>query len=115
MKRMCTSLMLAGSMFAGGQAMAEGLLQWQNNSLTYLYGKDFQVNPRIQQTVTFEHADAWTYGDNFFFFDKIFYNGGKDFSNGPNTTTVSSAHASRWARCSTRRSSSARSKTSWSP
>ena len=41
MKRMCTSLMLAGSMLAGGQAMAEGLLQWQNNSLTYLYGKDF--------------------------------------------------------------------------
>ncbi|MEG2392313.1 MAG: hypothetical protein RSB64_15660, partial [Pseudomonas sp.] len=64
MKRMCTSLMLAGSLLAGGQAMAEGLLQWQDNSLTYLYGKDFQVNPRIQQTVTFEHADGWKYGDN---------------------------------------------------
>jgi nucleoside-specific outer membrane channel protein Tsx len=23
-----------------------GDLQWQNNSLTYLYGKDFKVNPR---------------------------------------------------------------------
>ena len=78
MKRTCTSLMLAGSMLAGGQAMAGDLLQWQNNSLTYLYGKDFRVNPRIQQTVTFEHVDGWKYGDNFFFIDKIFYNGKED-------------------------------------
>ncbi len=85
MKRTCTSLMLAGSMLAGGQAMAGDLLQWQNNSLTYLYGKDFQVNPRIQQTVTFEHADAWKYGDNFFFIDKIFYNGKEDHFAGENT------------------------------
>ncbi len=85
MKRTCTSLMLAGSLLAGGQAMAGDLLQWQNNSLTYLYGKDFKVNPAIQQTVTFEHADAWKYGDNFFFVDKIFYNGAKDFNVGPNT------------------------------
>jgi nucleoside-specific outer membrane channel protein Tsx len=85
MKRTCTSLMLAGSLLAGGQAMAGDLLQWQNNSLTYLYGKDFKVNPHIQQTVTFEHADAWKYGDNFLFIDKIFYNGDKDFNNGPNT------------------------------
>jgi nucleoside-specific outer membrane channel protein Tsx len=85
MKRTCTSLMLAGSMLAGGQAMAGDLLQWQTNSLTYLYGKDFQVNPRIQQTVTFEHADGWKYGDNFFFIDKIFYNGKEDAFAGDNT------------------------------
>ena len=85
MKRTCTSLMLAGSMLAGGQAMAGDLLQWQTNSLTYLYGKDFQVNPRIQQTVTFEHADGWKYGDNFVFVDKIFYNGKEDSFAGENT------------------------------
>ena len=87
MKRTCTSLMLAGSLLAGGQAMAgEGdLLLWQNNSLTYLYGKDFKVNPAIQQTVTFEHADAWKYGDNFLFIDKIFYNGKPDGGVGNNT------------------------------
>ena len=85
MKRTCTSLMLAGSLLAGGQAMAGDLLQWQNNSLSYLYGKDFQVNPRIQQTVTFEHADGWKYGDNFFFIDKIFYNGKEDHFAGENT------------------------------
>src|SRR3546814_7127421 len=84
MKHTCTSLIRAGSLLTAGQAMADDLFQWQNNSLTYLYGKDFQVNPRIQQTVTFEHADAWKYGDNFFFLDRIFYNGQDDSNSGPN-------------------------------
>ncbi|MCP1483492.1 Nucleoside-specific outer membrane channel protein Tsx [Pseudomonas sp. NFPP07] len=85
MNRICKGLMLAGSLLAGAQATAGELLQWQNNSLTYLYGKDFTINPQIQQTVTFEHADAWKYGDNFLFIDKIFYNGKKDGNVGPNT------------------------------
>ncbi|AZE25060.1 Nucleoside-binding outer membrane protein [Pseudomonas chlororaphis subsp. aureofaciens] len=85
MNRICKGLMLAGSLLAGAQATAGDLLQWQNNSLTYLYGKDFAINPEIQQTVTFEHADAWKYGDNFLFIDKIFYNGKKDGNVGPNT------------------------------
>jgi nucleoside-specific outer membrane channel protein Tsx len=79
------SLILAGGLLAASSAMAGDLLQWQNNSLTYLYGKDFTVNPEIQQTFTFEHADAWKYGDNFLFIDKIFYNGKKDSNAGPNT------------------------------
>ena len=83
--RFTNSLILAGGLLAASSAMAGDLLQWQNNSLTYLYGKDFAVNPEIQQTFTFEHADAWKYGDNFLFIDKIFYNGKKDGSNGPNT------------------------------
>ncbi|NBA93853.1 outer membrane protein OmpK [Pseudomonas sp. R5(2019)] len=85
MKRTLSSLALAGGLLAGGQALAGDLLQWQNNSLTYLYGKDFAVNPEIQQTFTFEHADGWKYGDNFLFIDKIFYNGEKDAFVGPNT------------------------------
>jgi nucleoside-specific outer membrane channel protein Tsx len=82
---MFKGLMLAGSLLAGGQAVAGDLLQWQNNSLTYLWGKNFTVNPQIQQTVTFEHADAWKYGDNFFFLDRIFYNGKEDGNVGPDT------------------------------
>ncbi|WP_416425939.1 outer membrane protein OmpK [Pseudomonas sp. App30] len=84
MKRTLSSLMVAGGMLAGGQAMADdgGWLQWQSNSLTYLYGQDFKVNPGIQQTVTFEHADAWKYGDNFLFVDNTWYNGKKDSGNG---------------------------------
>ncbi|MFJ4145129.1 outer membrane protein OmpK [Pseudomonas sp. NPDC089734] len=85
MNRTFSSLLLAGSLLTAGSAMADGLFQWQTNSLTYLNGRDFTVNPEIQQTFTFEHADGWKYGDNFFFVDKIFYNGKKDASNGPNT------------------------------
>ncbi|MES2871274.1 MAG: outer membrane protein OmpK [Pseudomonadota bacterium] len=85
MNRTISSLMLAGSLLTGAPAVAGDLLQWQSNSLTYLYGKNFEVNPQIQQTVTFEHADGWKYGDNFFFLDRIFYNGKEDGNAGPNT------------------------------
>jgi len=84
--RITNSLILASGLLAASTAATAGdLLQWQNNSLTYLWGKNFAVNPEIQQTVTFEHADGWKYGDNFMFVDKIFYNGDKDFNNGDNT------------------------------
>ncbi|MFL9811953.1 hypothetical protein D7241_01710 [Stutzerimonas sp. VN223-3] len=69
------SLALAGSLLAA-PAFAEGMLQWQNNSLTYLYGKDFKVDAgEIQQTVTFEHASGWSWGDMFLFVDNKWYNG----------------------------------------
>ncbi|VVP80477.1 hypothetical protein PS910_01907 [Pseudomonas fluorescens] len=83
--RITNSLILAAGLLATGNSLAGDLLQWQGNSITYLYGKDFTVNPEIQQTFTFEHADGWKYGDNFIFIDKIFYNGKKDSGNGPNT------------------------------
>ena len=62
--------------------MAGDLLLWQTNSLSYLYGKDFAVNPSIQQTVTFEHADRWKYGDNFMFINSTYYNGEQDRNKG---------------------------------
>ncbi len=86
LKRLPHCLALSAGLFTGSQAaLADDLLQWQNNSLTYLYGQDFKVNPEIQQTVTFEHADGWKYGDNFLFIDKIFYNGEADAGVGNNT------------------------------
>ncbi len=109
--RTINSLILAGGLLACGTTYADDLLQWQNNSLTYLWGKNFKVNPAIQQTVTFEHADGWKYGDNFIFVDKIFYQGQKDAGNGPNTYYGEISHACRSTRSSTRRSSSARSRT----
>ena len=83
--RTINSLILAGGLLACGTTFAGDLLQWQSNSLTYLWGKNFKVNPSTQQTLTFEHADGWKYGDNFLFVDKIFYQGQKDAGNGPNT------------------------------
>ncbi|MDO7909199.1 outer membrane protein OmpK [Pseudomonas alabamensis] len=83
--RISQSLLLAAGLLTTGTSLAGDLLQWQGNSLTYLYGHDFKVNPEIQQTFTFEHADAWKYGDNFVFVDRIFYNGKKDSGNGRST------------------------------
>lgn len=85
MKRITTSLLLGSSLLATVPAHAGEWLQWHGESLTYLYGKDFKVNPSIQQTVTFEHANKWKYGDTFMFVDKIFYNGKADASKGVTT------------------------------
>lgn len=73
------SLALAGSLLAA-PAFAE--MHWQNNSLTYLYGKNFAVDSgqdgreaAIQQTITFEHASGWSWGDMFLFVDHKWFNG----------------------------------------
>ncbi|WP_312931433.1 outer membrane protein OmpK [Pseudomonas sp.] len=83
--RTLNSLILAGGLLTCGASVAGDLLQWQSNSLTYLWGKNFKVNPEIQQTFTFEHADGWKYGDNFLFVDRILYQGKKDSNVGRNT------------------------------
>ena len=57
---------------------AEGLVQWQNNSLTYLYGDNYKVAPETQQTVTYEHVSGWSVGDLFFFTDYTMFNGSND-------------------------------------
>ena len=82
MKFTYSSLFLSSGLLAATQVMAGDLLLWQTNSLSYLYGKDFAVNPSIQQTITFEHADRWKYGDNFLFVDSTYYNGEKDRNKG---------------------------------
>ncbi|MGX5728773.1 outer membrane protein OmpK, partial [Metapseudomonas otitidis] len=84
-KLLPASLALATGLLACNQALADGPLLWQNNSVTYLYGQDFKVNPEIQQTFTFEHASGWTWGDLFLFVDQINYNGKADANAGNNT------------------------------
>ena len=60
-------------------------LLWQDNSFTYLYGTDFEVDPAIQQAVTLEHVSEWTVGDLFVFVDAIHYNGATDASGNHST------------------------------
>lgn len=62
-------------LLGAGSAHADGPLLWHGESLTYLYGKNYKVDPAIQQTVTVEHASAWTWGDLFAFVDNSWYNG----------------------------------------
>src|SRR5690606_7095982 len=78
------SLALAGILLA---APAFSEMHWQNDSLTYLYVKNFSIDSveydrefAIQQTITFEHASGWSWGDMFLFVDHKWFNGhsGKD-------------------------------------
>lgn len=50
MNRTFSSVLLASSLLAAAPAMAGDIFQWQSNSLTYLNGRDFAVNPANQQT-----------------------------------------------------------------
>lgn len=72
MKRILMTGMTA--VLASG-ALAGDVLQWQDNSLSYLYGDNFEVDPGSQQTLTFEHVSGWNFGDVFAFVDGISFNG----------------------------------------
>lgn len=118
MKRILTTAALAAGVMLAGQAMAAPLI-WQNNSLTYLYGKNFAVDSAggkeadIQQIVTFEHASGWTWGDIFMFVDNKWYNG---ISGGAGHTYYGeSSLGSRSARSRAQTSPSVRSTTCYSP
>jgi nucleoside-specific outer membrane channel protein Tsx len=60
-------------------ATAGDLLQWQDNSISYLYGDNFELDPETQQTLTFEHVSGWSMGDLFVFVDGIYWDGARDF------------------------------------
>lgn len=60
--------------------LAGDLMLWQDNSLSLLYGSNFELDPELQQTVTFEHVSGWSKGDLFIFVDYINFNGDKDFT-----------------------------------
>src|SRR5690606_27455077 len=84
MRTTLTGIAATALLATSGVATASPL-QWQNNSLTYLYGNDFEVDPKTQQAVTFEHVSGWSFGDLFLFVDSIHYNGAQD-ANGNNST-----------------------------
>jgi len=56
-------------------AQNNGPLLWQSNSLTALSGNQFRVDPKKQNTLTFEHASGWTFGDLFLFIDSTHFKG----------------------------------------
>lgn len=59
------------------QVLAADALLWQNNSLSYLYGENFNRGQRndeqqkTQTTFTAEHASGWVWGDVFGFADYV--------------------------------------------
>lgn len=77
LKHLPHCIALSAGLFAGQQALADDLLLWQDNSLTYLYGDNFQrlnfnaEEQPSQTTFTFEHASGWAWGDVFYFLDYV--------------------------------------------
>ena len=47
------------------------LVEWSTWNIQYLYGFNFDLGKDQRDTLTFEHADRWKYGDNFFFLNVI--------------------------------------------
>jgi len=48
-----------------------GAATWQSSNIQYLYGSNFELGDSARSTLTFEHANGWKYGDNFFFVDVL--------------------------------------------
>lgn len=80
------SLLLAGLIASPAAFAAVPGMQWQDNSLTYLYAQHFTVDTGTQQTLTFEHASGWNWGDIFFFTDGYRFNGQRSGLHDDNTS-----------------------------
>jgi nucleoside-specific outer membrane channel protein Tsx len=78
LSRSLNALILAALLLSPLAAATEaraGAAVWQETNFQYIWGGNFQsldpAHPKDnnRSTITVEHADAWKYGDNFFFFD----------------------------------------------
>ncbi len=77
MKRKAAALLFALAVVSLG-ANSSGAAIWQSTGASLLYGtknQTFDTEGRAidqdRTIITFEHANGWMYGDNFFFFDMI--------------------------------------------
>lgn len=55
------------------QTESSSLIQWQDFSLSYLYGDGFKVDPEEQHTLTLEYVAGLSFGDVFAFLDLTYY------------------------------------------
>jgi nucleoside-specific outer membrane channel protein Tsx len=78
LSRSIYAIILAAFLLAPLAAASEahaGAAIWQETDLEYLWGGNFKSlqtktsTDNSRSTITVEHADAWKYGDNYFFFD----------------------------------------------
>lgn len=68
-------LLILAAFLLSPLAAHAGSAVWQETNFQYLWGGNFRsletktAKDNSRSTITVEHADAWKYGDNFFFFD----------------------------------------------
>ncbi|WP_020674880.1 DUF5020 family protein [Geopsychrobacter electrodiphilus] len=67
-----TVLMLTTLLMVCGTTSAfAGSAQWQTSNVELLLGSGYKLGDDTRTTLTFEHANGWKYGDNFFFLDVV--------------------------------------------
>lgn len=74
MKPIHAAAAVAIGLASASNASAEML--WQDFSLTYLNGSDYEVGDEDRQVVTVEHASGHSWGDTFFFMDRLKWDDG---------------------------------------
>ncbi|MFT5396689.1 MAG: nucleoside-specific outer membrane channel protein Tsx [Gammaproteobacteria bacterium] len=63
--------MLVLLIFSSELIQAEGIFNWTSTNIQFLTGDGFELGSSNHNTITFEHADGWKYGENFLFVDFI--------------------------------------------
>ncbi len=72
LNRIATILVMIALLAVCGTTEAlAGAAQWQTSNIQLLYGNGYELGDNTRSTLTFEHANGWKYGDNFFFLDVI--------------------------------------------
>lgn len=84
MKKNALYLFLSTCLISTYSFAEESWLNWQSNSISALYGKGFEVEPDTHETITFEHASSWKWGDLYLFVDTYWFDGEKTASQGHN-------------------------------
>ncbi|WP_432695120.1 DUF5020 family protein [Marinobacterium sp. YM272] len=74
MKPIHAAAALAIGLASASNASAE--LIWQNFSLSYLNGSEYEVGDEDRQVITVEHASGHSWGDTFFFMDRLKWDDG---------------------------------------
>ena len=64
-----TEVSLTPSSALSRQIATRPFLEWSTWDVQYLYGFNWNLGNNPFDTITFEHADSWRYGDNYFFLD----------------------------------------------
>lgn len=54
---------------AAATAAHAGAATFSTTNIQYLVGSQYELGDKTRSIITLEHADAWKYGDNFFFVD----------------------------------------------
>jgi len=70
MKNFIKTLLLLAFWATPANAQDNSWLEWHSSNIQILHGGTIELNDDpVQTTVTFEHANGWKYGDNFFYVD----------------------------------------------